>query len=359
MNNSYRLSPFVLLLSSTLLISACSTTTLMPGSRIDYKSAESTNPLEFPPDLMAQQKSAPNANKPKLSLNQYQQQKTTNRLNDKSVLPQNNEITLKSEGNQRWLVTNLPADRVWTQTMQLLQDNGLRIESSDATAGLIETAWAENRADIPDGFIRAALTKYLDNVYSAPTRDKFKIRIERQQNQLHIYITHYGMKTRSTGKDDQFHTWIERPRDPELEAELLARLQARLGGHATQLQQDNANGLSQPSLMVIMAGNQHLQINRSRDNLWAQISSVVDDGETFRIVGQTTDRYEYKALWVHNASRTGLARAAFWRRNQMVETPFTIQLQTMDDGHTQLNLSGELSDDLLNLLTQRLQNNLY
>ena len=55
----------------------------------------------------------------------------------------------------------------------------------------METDWSENRADIPQGFIRKAIGKVMDSVYSAATRDKYRVRLERgADGSTEIYLTH-------------------------------------------------------------------------------------------------------------------------------------------------------------------------
>ena len=60
----------------------------------------------------------------------------------------------------------------------------------------METDWAENRATIPDGFIRNTLGKLLDVMYSTGERDKFRTRLERgtETGTTEIYISHRGME---------------------------------------------------------------------------------------------------------------------------------------------------------------------
>jgi uncharacterized lipoprotein len=58
----------------------------------------------------------------------------------------------------------------------------------------METDWAENRAKIPQDFIRQSLGKFLDSLYSTSERDKFRTRLERTPSgETEIYISHRGM----------------------------------------------------------------------------------------------------------------------------------------------------------------------
>ena len=95
----------------------------------------------------------------------------------------------------------------------------------------METDWAENRAKLPQDFIRGTLGKLLDSVYSTGERDKFRTRLERTATGgTEIYISHRGMVEVYTDTHARTQTvWQPRPSDPELEAEFLRRLMVKLG----------------------------------------------------------------------------------------------------------------------------------
>jgi outer membrane protein assembly factor BamC len=58
------------------------------------------------------------------------------------------------------------------------QETGFLIKLDLPDAGVMETDWAENRAKIPQDFIRNVLGKVIDSVYSTAERDKFRTRLE-------------------------------------------------------------------------------------------------------------------------------------------------------------------------------------
>jgi outer membrane protein assembly factor BamC len=67
------------------------------------------------------------------------------------------------QGNQRWLVVNLPPDRVYPLVREFWQESGFLVQTEMPEAGILETDWAENRAKVPQDFIRNALGKVLDS----------------------------------------------------------------------------------------------------------------------------------------------------------------------------------------------------
>jgi outer membrane protein assembly factor BamC len=109
---------------------------------------------------------------------------------------------------------------------------GFLIKMEDPRLGILETGWAENRADIPSDIIRNTLGKVMDFAYSAATRDQYRVRLEHgaTPGTTELYLTHRGMEEVVTGTpDDRSSTWKSRAPDPELEAEMMKRLVVFLG----------------------------------------------------------------------------------------------------------------------------------
>jgi outer membrane protein assembly factor BamC len=76
----------------------------------------------------------------------------------------------------------------------LLAGNGFLLAMDQANLGIMETDWAENRAKLPQDFIRNTLGKVFDSLYSTGERDKFRTRLERNANGgTEIFISHRGM----------------------------------------------------------------------------------------------------------------------------------------------------------------------
>ncbi|HXT02788.1 MAG TPA: outer membrane protein assembly factor BamC, partial [Casimicrobiaceae bacterium] len=145
------------------------------GKRIDYKSASSGPSLELPPDLTTPQYddryavttasglAAQNADRPKQS----------------DLLPTNAEAHIARAGTERWLVVKATPDQAWSTVRKFWTDNGFVIASEQPAVGVMETDWAENRAEVPNDLFRKYIGKYIDVFYSTYKRDKFRARIER------------------------------------------------------------------------------------------------------------------------------------------------------------------------------------
>ena len=110
------------------------------------------------------------------------------------------------------------------------------IKREDPRIGILETDWAENRADIPMDPVRKVLSKALDSLYSSPTRDMFRVRLEAgaEPGTTELFLTHRGMQEVF---DDKTTVWQPRPADPELESEMLNRLMVYMGVQEQQAKQ--------------------------------------------------------------------------------------------------------------------------
>src|SRR6185503_9870768 len=118
-------------------------------------------------------------------------------------------------GNQRWLVIAEPPEKVWPLVRDFWQENGFLINVNVPEAGVMETDWAENRAKIPQDWIRQTLGKILDQIYSTPERDKFRTRLERgEDGSTELFISHRGMTEVFIDTQRQQTMWQARKPDP-------------------------------------------------------------------------------------------------------------------------------------------------
>jgi outer membrane protein assembly factor BamC len=238
-----RLSASALL--SVLLggLAGCSSVESMFSSdRLDYRGQSAKTPtLEVPPDLtqLARDGRYTPQGSGTVSASAFgnpaavaaSTASTTNSVAPTSL----GDFKLMREGKQRWLATSLPADKLWPQLRTFWTDLGFTLAVDSAETGTLETAWAENRAKLPDDAIRRTLGRILDSFYSTGERDKFRTRVERAGNGSgsgsgsEIYLTHFGMVEELTGPLKDSTVWTARPTDPQLEAELLQRMMVKLG----------------------------------------------------------------------------------------------------------------------------------
>jgi outer membrane protein assembly factor BamC len=201
------------------------------GKRIDYKSTSAAPALELPPELSqpryddrytvstASGLAAANAARP----------------NKTDLLPTNPDAQIARAGNERWIVAKATPEQAWSTARQFWTENGFVIATEQPAIGVMETDWAENRADLPSDFLRRTVGKYLDAFTSTYKRDKFRTRIERgtEAGSVEIYVSHRGMEQVPTAMIDNKYgagfAWALMPPNPSLEAEMLSRLMMRFG----------------------------------------------------------------------------------------------------------------------------------
>jgi outer membrane protein assembly factor BamC len=224
----------VLIGTAVLMLTACGVMDkVAPGrDKVDYKKSKAIDNLEVPPEL-----SSSTINEAPESLGSagtsYSEFGATQPSRDATgVLPAHAGVGVERDGDQQWLVVQGSPEQVWPRVREFWLQEGFLIRMEDPRVGILETEWAENRADIPDGLIRKTIGKALDAVYSAATRDKYRVRLERglEPGMTEIYLTHRGVEEVITGGAvDSTPVWKPRESDPELEAEMLKRMMVFLG----------------------------------------------------------------------------------------------------------------------------------
>ncbi len=226
-------------------LAACTTlTSTLEGDTVDYKSTSARSvSLEVPPDLT--QLSRDTRFQPSsgtISASTLQAPATVAAAPGAtagagSVAPsQVGAVRIERAGTQRWLVAQQTPEQLWPQLQAFWQERGFQLETEQRDTGLMETNWNENRAKLPQDFIRRTIGRVFENAYDTGERDRFRTRLERgASGGTEIYISHRGMVEVVTGGALKEGTvWQPRPADPELEALMLTRLMAKLGGKEEQ-----------------------------------------------------------------------------------------------------------------------------
>jgi outer membrane protein assembly factor BamC len=231
----------VALTAMALSLAAC--TTVFESDKVDYRSTKKAAPLDVPPDLTQLQKDnryAVSDGRGVATASGFQQQRgqVTGPVAGQAVAGgdaigpvSTDTVRIERAGNQRWLVVKETPEQLWPQLQSFWADAGFTLQIESPQTGIMETNWNENRAKIPQDFIRNTIGKVFDSAYSTGERDKFRTRLERRPDgSTEIYISHRGAEEVLTGAQKETTTWTTRPADPELEAEFLGRLVAKLNG---------------------------------------------------------------------------------------------------------------------------------
>jgi len=247
----------------------------------------------------------PESGKSSATLSGYQaERKEQTRAGNTAVLPQVERMHIERAGAERWLVVQdqIP-EKLWPLLKDFWQENGFLIKTEAPEAGVMETDWAENRANIPEGGIRSLLGKFVDQIYSTAERDKFRTRLDRTPDGkgTEIYISHRGMKEVYTEPRDVAGTtgqtmWQPRESDPGLEAEFLRRVMVRLGAQEEKARQlaasDGAPVQSRAELKKGGDGSELLKVYEPFDRAWRRVGLALD-----RVGFTVEDRDRQKGLY--------------------------------------------------------------
>lgn len=362
-----------------LALSACSLDSVLPEKRIDYKKARTGNSLEVPPDLtqpgrddtMAVPDISPSGT---ATYSDYTGERAgTSPVAGSEVLPKQDNVRLEHDGDRFWLVVQGDPAQVWPQVREFWLENGFLLRLDNPSIGIMETNWAENRADIPQGPIRSAISKVFDSFYSAATRDKFRVRLEKgqQPGTTEIYLTHTGVEEVVQGEYPQTENsvWKPRPRDPELEAEMLKRLMVHLGiqkdrAQRVVAQRKEPNKL-QAQLVDTGADGRALVLDEPFSRAWRYTGLALD-----RVGFTVQDRDREQGLYyVHYEDPTQgtedkgfLSKLAFWRDDKKPETTYQVAVQADGDrSRVQVRskegqpLDSDTAKRILNLLYEELK----
>ena len=254
---------------------------------VDYKSSGAVRGpnLSYPPDLItAQADRRYIVQDGSATMSEYSAAVKKSVQSRKNVMTGIPGMRIARDGERRWLVVEKPAVELYPQVKDFWQENGFLLVIDSPSTGIMETDWAQNRAKIPQDFIRSAIGGLLDTVYDTGERDKYKTRLEvSNPNETEIYITQRGAiekcTTDATGSCIST-IWTARPNDPELEAAFLARLMERLGMTQEQAKAMVATplGPKTPKAKFVQDGtNQaHIELGVSFDRSWRDVGLALD-----------------------------------------------------------------------------------
>jgi outer membrane protein assembly factor BamC len=261
-------------------------TTSFTNESIDYKSQgeKKTPNLSVPPDL-----SMPTVDKRygvsdgTATLSQYSATSTKGKevVNKNTVTPEQAGFRIEREGNRRWIVTQKSSTELYPKIKSFWEDTGFLLATDSPNTGIMETDWAENRSNIPDDMVRRFLGKNLESIYSTGERDKFRTRLEKSpKGETEIYVSHKGAKEELTGVDKNTTMWTTKPSDPELEADLLARMLVYLGSsnEAAKVAVKAASDTAKPRVTRLQVIDQvdALVIAQGFDRAWREVGLGLD-----------------------------------------------------------------------------------
>lgn len=351
--NAFRTNVFraAVLLAAGSLMSACMTQT---DSKIDYRSTTKATPLEVPPGLTDYDKNTKYNLSTVVSANDIAQQPSgSNTAAGAPVLVAAQDMFIERAGNTRWLVVKRPAETLWPSIQSFWEQTGFTLRVNQPNIGIMETDWAENRANLPATGLRKVLGKALDAIYDSGTRDMYRTRVEKVSGGVEIYISHRGMEEVYTSSSKESTVWQPRAEDPELEVELLRRLMVALGTNdaAAKAAVQNATDTTKSARI----DGDTLIVNDSVENSWRRVSQVLD-----RVGLSITDRDISQRVYIvtPNPDDRGLFSKSFGKLKESYQVRFV----ALPNNQTQVRFADKMgqpySDAGLSKVLKKLQDSL-
>ena len=364
----------------SLTVTSCNL--ISESKKIDYKSAGKLPALDIPPDLITpatdERYLIPDLNTTgSATYSAYHNERGGQpRTGSSSLLPvSNKDIHIERAGSQRWLVVPQTPEAVWPKIKEFWQELGFLIKLEVPETGIMETDWAENRAKLPQDYIRSILSTLLDSLYSTAERDKFRTRLERgETGTTEIYISHRGMDEVIEGGSTQRTIWQPRPADPDLEAEMLSRLMIYFGvaEENARLELATVSNTTRERAYIDREQENILIVNEAFDRSWRRVGLALD-----RIGFTVEDRNRLEGIYYvryvnpeTDSHKSGdddgiLSGLMFWRKDTADVKAIKYRIQVSETGTNSskvavLNESGlpvksDTTDRIINLLHEQLK----
>jgi len=344
----------VLWLALLAAISGCS---VLEEDKVNYKSAAKGPGLDIPPDLtqlrrdsryVLESTSATASGFANAQRTVKDAGTATNALGD---------VRMERSGSQRWLVVSGTPEQLWPQIKDFWLELGFILNIDSPEIGVMETDWAEDRAKIPQDFIRSSIGKVFDGLFSTPERDKFRTRLEQGKDPgtVEVYISHRGMMEIYPTEAKDSTIWQPRPADPELEAEMLRRLMVSLGAEEARAEAAIATQQAPERAQISSAadGRVMLVMEEPFDRAWRRVGLALD-----RIGFTVEDRDRAQGLYFvryvdpdadnRSPEKGFLSRLAFWRSDDKPAaggSEYRLRVEGQGDGSRVSVLSREGGQD--------------
>ena len=312
-------------LMSLVLLAGCSEVNHFLGNEesVNYKSAvtQRGEPLSIPPDL-TQAASDPRYRAPasgSTTYSQFQQQgqAQANAPKASNVLPNRQDMRVERDGDLRWLVVDRAPEDVFPRLVDFWTENGFTVASNNPAAGLIETDWAENRAKIPESWLRQALGAVLESAWDSGEREKFRTRVERVNGHTEIYVSHRQMLEKRVGNDGSQVQWQNGKEDPGLNAAMLARMMVYLGtdvDNARKLVQQAEAAPQKPAVQQdVRTQGAALIVSESFDRAWRRVGVALDGGG-FSVEDRDRSAGDYYVRYVDTDTGEKIDQPGFFSR---------------------------------------------
>lgn len=332
--------------------------------KVQYETSTSRAPLEVPPDLNTVTNNDRFAVPSRPQIVSANDEAAKARMDAEArgdqpsqVLPETDYAKVVRDGQFRYVHVAVSPDRVWPLLQDFWASVGLAVKYQDAKTGIIQTEWAENKANLPKDIIRATIGRALDVVYDTGTRDQYRARMERAEDgTTNIFITHRQMVEVLKGRQEESTIWQPGPSDPELEAVMLTRLAQMLETEFNPKAKPEEQKALEQLAAVKYSPMSHIEegadgkpvavvIDEPFDRAWRRVGVALDRGGF-----EVTDRDRTQGLFMINyldpdyeqqkKSEQGFFANLFSNAEAVDPVPYRIRL-TPDGETTRVTVTGE------------------
>jgi len=276
----------------------------------NYYSDKSVSSLEVPPDLTSPNYQnafrlnnlAPNAKKNFISNSEDNE--------NSEILKSSSDIQIMKDGARRWLEIDKDSETVWQLSLDFFKKMGFNIEISNKKTGIIQTNFLENRPrpNLPKSSINVIKQVFQDfgKSYSLGSIDRYRIRIEPNNNKTEVFLTLDQMQEVVSKTDGNVsHTVYQAAvRNESIEVEMLYKLMVFLGGDAATSREKIINSSVKENRPIFelkdsLNGYAKLVVNMNVVKAWDNISWALDQARV-----DIEDKDFMEKTFYLNAART-------------------------------------------------------
>ncbi|MEA3274856.1 MAG: outer membrane protein assembly factor BamC [Pseudomonadota bacterium] len=321
----------------------------LPDQRLQYKKQrEAEENLEVPPDLTAgtydDALDVPDLGATgSATYSEYvgERKKRRQIASSGDVLPEVKDVSLRREGDSRWLEIENTPQQVWPRVVAFWREQGILLVEQDPSAGVMKTDWLENRAEIRQDFLTSTLRRVVDGLYATSTRDQYRVRIETglTSGTTDLYLTHRSMEerfNRNPAGEDTHTIWEPSGSDPGKEGAMLRRLMVYLGVTEQRadrvLSQEKATA-PKSRLVPGAAGQTALLIDDDYRRAW-RLTGVALDRVGFAVEDRDRTQGVYYVRYddPSKGEKKGfMSKLAFWR-DENVDTVTQYRVKLTGEG---------------------------
>ena len=199
------------------VLQSCAIINQFAGTK--YGEAGSVGGLEAPPELETPEWEE-SLEIPQTANDRISAVETYGKALDASVAPEFVDVSLRREGDLRWLEAEVDPVNVWPLLRSFWANQGIVLDKDLPSTGIMETDWIEQIDSTNSGLTNGREV--------AASRSKYRIRVEREPNAVtNIFLSQ--RKSELQAITEQGGVWVTAQSDPEEEAEVMVGLMEHMG----------------------------------------------------------------------------------------------------------------------------------